>query len=40
MHAYVMRAWKRIPILLTFHGVVEGGNADNLIVVIAQAFMQ
>ncbi len=39
MHAYVMRAWKKIPILLTFQRVVEGRNVDNLTVVIAQAFM-
>jgi hypothetical protein len=35
-----MHAWKRIPILFTFQHVVEGGNADNLIVVIVQALMQ
>ncbi len=39
MHAYVTHAWKIILILLTFQHVVEGGNANNLIVVIAQAFM-
>ncbi len=40
MHAYVTHAWKIILILFTFQHVVEGGNANNLIVVIAQAFMQ
>jgi hypothetical protein len=39
VHAYVMHAWKRILISLTFQHVVEGANANNLIVVIAQAFM-
>jgi len=39
VHAYVTHAWKRILISLTFQHVVEGGNANNLIVVIAQAFM-
>ncbi len=40
VHAYVMHAWKRILILLTLQHVVKGGNAKNLIVVIAQALMQ
>ncbi len=40
VHAYVMHAWKIILILLTFQHVVEGGNANNLTVVIAQALMQ
>jgi hypothetical protein len=39
MHAYVMHAWKLFPILLTFQFVVEGGNANNFIVVIVQALM-
>ncbi len=39
VHAYVMHAWKIILISLTFQHVVEGANANNLIVVIAQAFM-
>jgi hypothetical protein len=39
MHAYVMHAWKGIPIILTLQHVVEGGNANNLIVVIVQALM-
>ncbi len=40
MHADVIHAWKRIPILLTLECVGEGGNVDKLIVVITQAFMQ
>jgi hypothetical protein len=40
MHAYVMHAWKKIPILFTLQCVVEGWNVDNLTVIIAQAFMQ
>lgn len=40
LHVYVMHAWKRILILLTLQHVVKGGNAKNLIVVIAQALMQ
>jgi hypothetical protein len=40
MHAYVMHAWKRIPILLTLQHIVEGGNVDNLTIIIVQAFMQ
>jgi len=39
MHVYVMHAWKRIHILLTLECVVEGGNADNLTIVIIQALM-
>jgi hypothetical protein len=39
MHAYVMHAWKRIPIILTLPCVVEGGNADNFSVIIVQALM-
>ncbi len=35
-----MHAWKRILILLTLEHVVEGGNVNNLIVVITQALMQ
>jgi len=35
-----MSAWKRIPILLTFQCVVEGGNVNNLIVGIVEALMQ
>jgi hypothetical protein len=34
-----MHAWKRIPILLTLQHVVEGGNVDKIIIVIAQTFM-
>ncbi len=40
MHAYMMHAWKRIHILLTLQPVVEGGNANNFIVIIIQALMQ
>jgi hypothetical protein len=40
VHAYVMHAWKRILISRTFQHVVEGANANNLIVIIAQAFMK
>jgi hypothetical protein len=40
VHAYVMHAWKRIPILLTLQHIVEGGNVDNLTTIIVQAFMQ
>ncbi len=39
MHAYVMHACKRIPIILTLYHVVEGGNVNKIIVVIAQTFM-
>jgi hypothetical protein len=35
-----MHAWKRIHILLTLQPVIEGGNANNFIVIIVQAFMQ
>jgi hypothetical protein len=35
-----MHVWKIIPILFTLERVVEGGNADNLIVIIIQTFMQ
>jgi hypothetical protein len=35
-----MHAWIRISILLTFQSFVEGGNANNLILVIAQSLMQ
>jgi hypothetical protein len=34
VHVYVMHAWKRILILLTFQRFVEGGNANKIIVVI------
>ncbi len=40
VHAYVMHAWKRIPIPLTLQHIVEGGNVDNLTTIIVQAFMQ
>ncbi len=40
VHAYVMFAWKRIPILLTPKCVVKGGNVDNFTIVIVQAFME
>jgi hypothetical protein len=40
MHAYVMHAWKRIPILLTLQCVVEGGNVNNLIAIVFQVLMQ
>jgi hypothetical protein len=36
----VIHAWKIISFLFTFQHVVEGGNVDNLTVVIVQAFMQ
>jgi hypothetical protein len=39
LHAHVMRAWKRLFILLTLQHVVKGGNIYNFIVVIAQALM-
>jgi hypothetical protein len=39
MHAYVMHAWKIIPILLTLEHVVEGGNTNNLTIVIIYALM-
>jgi hypothetical protein len=35
-----MHVWKIIPILFTLERVVEGGNVDNLIVIIIQALMQ
>jgi hypothetical protein len=35
----VIHAWKIIPFLFTFQHVVEGGNVNNFIVVIFQAFM-
>ncbi len=34
-----MHAWKRIDILFTLQCVIEGENANNLIVIIVQAFM-
>jgi hypothetical protein len=34
-----MHPWKKNHILLTLEHVVEGGNANNLIVIIIQAFM-
>ncbi len=37
---FQMHVWKIIPILFTLERVVEGGNADNLIVIIIQTFMQ
>ncbi len=40
VHAYVMHAWKKILILFTLQHVVEGGNANNFIVVIIQTLMQ
>ncbi len=40
VHSYVMHAWKRIHILLTLQYIVEGGNVDNLITIIVQAFMK
>ncbi len=40
VHVYVMHAWKGIHILLTLECVVEGGNANNLTVVIIQTLMQ
>jgi hypothetical protein len=40
VHTYVIHAWKIIPFLFTLHHVVEGGNVNNLIVVIVQALMQ
>jgi hypothetical protein len=40
VHVYVMHAWEIIPILFTFQSVVEGGNVDNVIVVITHPFMQ
>ncbi len=40
VHAYVMHAWKKIHILFTLQLVAEGGNANNLIVIIIQVFMQ
>jgi hypothetical protein len=40
MHAYVMHAWKKNLILLTLKRVAEGGNVNNLIVVIIEALMQ
>jgi hypothetical protein len=36
---YVMHAWKKIHILLTFQCVVKGGNANNLSVVIIQSII-
>ncbi len=39
LYAHVMCAWKRIFILVTFQHVVEGGNTNNLIVVVALALM-
>jgi hypothetical protein len=44
VHAYVIHAWKGISFLFTFQHVVEehvieGGNVDNLTVVIVQALM-
>ncbi len=39
VHAYVMHAWKKIPILLTHQHVVEGGNVDKTIIIIAQTLM-
>ncbi len=39
VHAYVMHAWKKIPILLTHQHVVEGGNVDKITIVVAQTFM-
>jgi hypothetical protein len=40
VHVYVMHAWVKIPIVLTFQSFVEGGNANNLIFVIVQSLMQ
>jgi hypothetical protein len=34
VHAYVMHAWKRIPIILTLQHVVEGGNVDKITTII------
>ncbi len=34
-----MHAWKRLDILFTLQHVIEGGNVNNLIVIIVQAFM-
>jgi len=39
VHAYVMHAWKLIPILFTLQHIVEGGNVDNLTIIIVQTFM-
>jgi hypothetical protein len=39
VHAYVIHAWKGISFLFTLQHVVEGGNVDNLNVVILQALM-
>jgi hypothetical protein len=39
LHAHVMRAWKRIFIILTLQHVVKGGNTDILTIVIAQALL-
>jgi hypothetical protein len=37
---YVMQAWTRVQVLLTFQHVVERGTIDDLTFVITQSLMQ